>query len=54
VIEGKGFARSGGGDWSDQLYRDRSAAPDRELHLVLIPYFAWDNRGKSEMSVWLL
>ena len=54
VIEGRGFARSaGGGDWSDQLYRDRSTAPDRELHLVLIPYFAWDNRGKSEMSVWL-
>jgi DUF1680 family protein len=52
VIEGKGFVRPGG-DWSDQLYRDRSSAAEQELHLVLIPYYAWDNRGKSEMTVWL-
>ena len=37
-----------GGDWSDRLYRDYSpaAASEREFHLVLIPYYAWDNRGK--------
>jgi DUF1680 family protein len=52
MIEGKGVATSAG-DWSDQLYRDLSTAPEREFHLVLIPYYAWDNRGKSEMSVWL-
>jgi DUF1680 family protein len=25
----------------------------KEIHLVLIPYFAWDNRGDGEMTVWL-
>jgi DUF1680 family protein len=52
VIEGKGLAVAGG-DWSNTLYRDASAATPREFHLVLVPYYAWDNRGKSEMSVWL-
>jgi DUF1680 family protein len=54
MIEGKGIARTPG-DWSGRLYRDLSDADvrEREFHLVLIPYYAWDNRGKSEMSVWL-
>ncbi|MEO6435849.1 MAG: glycoside hydrolase family 127 protein [Tepidisphaeraceae bacterium] len=57
VIEGKGLAIAGGDwsgdDWSGRLYRDLSTAPPREFHLVLVPYYAWDNRGPSEMSVWL-
>ena len=52
VIEGKGLA-GGGGNWSGQLYRDLPTDPAKEFHLVLIPYYAWDNRGPSEMSVWL-
>jgi DUF1680 family protein len=52
MIEGKGIARAAG-DWSTTLYRDLPPEADREFHLVLIPYYAWDNRGKSEMSVWL-
>jgi len=54
ALEGKGFAAERR-EWSPgQLYRDLSpAAPSREFHVVLIPYFAWDNRGQSEMSVWL-
>ena len=42
------------GDWSGRLYRDvRAAPPAREIDLRFIPYFAWDNRGESEMTVWL-
>ena len=37
----------------DALYRP--AGPERlqETVLTLIPYFAWNNRGKGEMRVWL-
>jgi DUF1680 family protein len=28
-------------------------APPRTIPLTLIPYFAWDNRGDTEMTVWL-
>jgi DUF1680 family protein len=47
ALEGKGLAVSSG-DWSNQLYRDFDArATPKEFHLVLVPYFAWDNRGTS-------
>lgn len=36
-----------------QLYRVLPAAAGREIDLTLIPYFAWDNRGLGDMSVWL-
>jgi DUF1680 family protein len=52
TIEGKVTA-SPQGDWSGQLYREVSAPTGREFDLKLIPYFAWANRGKSEMTVWL-
>ncbi|OZG62196.1 hypothetical protein BLEM_0742 [Bifidobacterium lemurum] len=38
------------------LYRrfDPACAPDRQpVDITLIPYFAWANRGLSEMRVWL-
>ena len=40
-------------NWKGQLYR--SAAPRRTsaIETKFVPYFAWDNRGKSEMTVWL-
>ena len=27
--------------------------PEREIKARFIPYYAWSNRGPSEMSVWL-
>ncbi|QYK47787.1 MAG: glycoside hydrolase family 127 protein [Phycisphaeraceae bacterium] len=42
-------ASSRGGDGS--LYRDGPVL--EEASLSMIPYFAWANRGKSEMVVWL-
>lgn len=39
-------------DWSHTLYREISTQR-REIRVRLIPYFAWGNRGKCDMSVWL-
>lgn len=40
-------------DWGP-LYRPFGAEPKtRPVILKAIPYYAWDNRGPSEMSVWL-
>ena len=39
-------------DTKGQLYREIGRA-GRELPIRLIPYYAWGNRGKGEMSVWL-
>ena len=41
------------GDWSNRLYRDLSSSPARPIPITLIPYFAWDNRGPGEMTVWI-
>lgn len=38
--------------WQGQLYREVGAA-GRKLKVRLVPYYAWGNRGKGEMSVWL-
>ena len=41
-------------NWNGRLYRSLSNLNALEdLRIQLIPYFAWGNRGKSEMSVWM-
>jgi uncharacterized protein len=40
-------------DWNGRLYRDKEDIQARPVKTQLIPYNVWDNRGKSEMSVWL-
>lgn len=52
VIEATVLARPSG-DWSGTLYRPLPQAAEREIAVRFIPYFAWSNRGESEMSVWL-
>jgi len=37
----------------DELYRPAPAAPPKPVPLMLIPYYAWGNRGDTEMTVWL-
>jgi uncharacterized protein len=39
--------------WTGGLYRERSFIDGKSISVILIPYFAWGNRGRSEMSVWL-
>lgn len=40
-------------DDSKQLYRELDPADGKKVEVRLIPYYAWGNRGKGEMSVWL-
>jgi DUF1680 family protein len=39
--------------WGDTLYREVRPAPPRLVDVTFVPYFAWGNRGRSEMTVWL-
>jgi hypothetical protein len=39
--------------WSGELYRDLASTKTRRIPVRLVPYFAWDNRGSGEMSVWI-
>jgi DUF1680 family protein len=52
VLEGEG-RRAPQGDWSGRLYRPLRAGRLQRLRVRLIPYYAWANRGISEMSIWL-
>ncbi len=40
-------------NWTNQLYREVNTAPEAKTTVRLIPYYAWSNRGHSEMAVWL-
>ncbi|MCP5112993.1 MAG: glycoside hydrolase family 127 protein [bacterium] len=39
--------------WSGDLYRRLEQRPLKPIPVRLVPYFAWNNRGPSTMSVWL-
>jgi DUF1680 family protein len=41
------------GDWDGKLYRALNQGQTREINARFIPYYAWSNRGPSEMTVWL-
>ena len=38
--------------WQGQLYREVGQT-GRRVHIRLVPYYAWGNRGKGEMTVWM-
>jgi DUF1680 family protein len=52
VLEGKA-EHLAGGDWNDTLYRELSPQEHKDVNIRLIPYYAWGNRGKSEMTAWM-
>lgn len=52
VLEGRARVVADG-SWEQRLYRPVSPKKPAEIDLRLIPYYAWGNRGKTEMSVWL-
>ncbi|WP_420147268.1 aceric acid hydrolase [Spirosoma sp.] len=41
------------GNWTNQLYREVSDKAPVSTRVRLIPYYAWANRGQSEMQVWI-
>ncbi len=52
VLEGPAQAFEPG-DWSDQLYQRWKPTGRQPIHVRLIPYYAWANRGTSQMTVWM-
>lgn len=51
VLEGDALIRPS--TETAMLYRKLQASPLKTIPVRLIPYFAWGNRGPTEMSVWL-
>ncbi len=50
ALEGQAYIENN--KWDNTLYREVS--PVEKLNSVkLIPYYAWGNRGKSDMTVWM-
>jgi uncharacterized protein len=52
VLEGQARVRPQT-DWTGKLYRDYKPEELRQFNVRFIPYSVWQNRGASEMSVWL-
>lgn len=52
VLEGKACFLAGS-DWGQTLYRQIERQEQKAVDIRLIPYYAWGNRGKSEMTVWM-
>lgn len=43
----------GGKNWTNTLYREVSAVRSVKIPVQLIPYYAWDNRGHTNMETWI-
>ena len=50
ALEGKAWLLPGG---NGRLYQQVSPARPKEIAVRLIPYYAWANRGQSDMTVWI-
>jgi DUF1680 family protein len=53
VLEGTAVARAGEKNWRGKLYREVQSTMSKSIAVKFIPYCVWQNRGPSEMSVWL-
>ncbi len=51
ALETKAYVR-GSDEWRNRLYRSAIVYKEKKT-IRLIPYYAWGNRGKSEMTVWM-
>jgi len=52
VLEGQALAQAPG-NWQGKLYREAQRAELKPVKVKFIPYAVWQNRGTSEMTVWL-
>ena len=52
ALEGEVQVVSDEASWSGVLYREVNQQ-SRTIRVRLVPYFAWGNRGRCDMSVWL-
>lgn len=40
-------------DWEGKLYKKLRKDTNQKVQLQLVPYFAWGNRGHTDMTVWM-
>ena len=52
VLEGRVLARQQQ-NWNGRLYQEFQPPEQKSINVKFIPYSVWQNRGPSEMSVWL-
>jgi uncharacterized protein len=52
ALEGDGLLRKPA-DWNNSLYKEITTT-GTPVHLRMIPYYAWANRGRSDMTVWMM
>jgi DUF1680 family protein len=52
VLKGVALATNEG-KWNSELYRKVNQAESTKVPIQLVPYYAWGNRGKGDMTVWL-
>lgn len=55
IIKGEGYDTNAR-EWGSTLYRDLDEVPTkyvRRVSFTAIPYYAWNNRGPTKMSIWL-
>ena len=52
VLEGQAIRRAEA-NWGHALYRTLRPASKQPIGIKLIPYYAWANRGISDMTVWV-
>ena len=53
VLEGDALLVNDGSWGKDDLYRELRPVKNQKVKIRLIPYYAWDNRGIQDMSLWL-
>jgi len=53
VLRAQGELSSGQSNWSTELYRQVRSGKGQEVEVTAIPYFAWANREKGKMRVWI-
>ena len=51
-LEGEADLLAHGQSWENQLYRPVTKEKQK-VNIRLVPYYAWGNRGKTEMTVWM-
>ena len=53
ALEGEALLVNNDPWFNNQLYRDLRPVEKKKVKIRLIPYYAWDNRGIDDMSLWL-
>lgn len=53
TLKGKAYVVNPKSWTTNELYRKLEKTEKKEIEIKLVPYYAWGNRGKTDMSVWI-